>query len=124
MPVSMQHSVNVLPRLDGDKPFYKNMEKYIAAQISCLWDYHVKHDLAQVSQNASQHLTEWAGERIIERATNKDPEAIIDMAIRCDLLSPPLLRTRMLTSAFLDTSAGAAQCDRAPKARSTSSTRS
>ncbi|EIW59919.1 uncharacterized protein TRAVEDRAFT_47217 [Trametes versicolor FP-101664 SS1] len=82
MPVSMQHSVNLLPRLYGDKPFYKNMDKYIAAQISCLWDYHVKHDLAQVSQNASQHLTEWAGERIIERATNKDPEAIIDMAIR------------------------------------------
>ncbi|OJT13671.1 hypothetical protein TRAPUB_9770 [Trametes pubescens] len=82
MPMPMQSSINVLPRLENNQPFYKNMDKYIAAQISCLYDYHVKHDLAQISQSASQHLTEWAGERIIERATNGDPEAIIDMALR------------------------------------------
>ncbi|KAI0364545.1 hypothetical protein BV20DRAFT_830292 [Pilatotrama ljubarskyi] len=77
----IQTSVNAYG-IDKDLPFFKNMERYISVKISCLYDYHIDHDFPKFARECSQYLTEWQGERIVERATQRDPEAILDMALR------------------------------------------
>ncbi|KAI0351318.1 hypothetical protein OH77DRAFT_1439304 [Trametes cingulata] len=68
--------------INKDLPFFENMEQYISVKISCLYDYHTDHDFPKFARECSQYLTEWQGERIVQRATLMDPEAILDMALR------------------------------------------
>ncbi|KAI0630470.1 hypothetical protein C8Q77DRAFT_1133222 [Trametes polyzona] len=76
-----QASVDVYPT-GGNLPSYANIGPYTSAKISCFYDYHVEHDHVQFFRDATQHLTEWQGNRLIERANNGDLEAVLDMALR------------------------------------------
>ncbi|RPD57260.1 hypothetical protein L226DRAFT_510963 [Lentinus tigrinus ALCF2SS1-7] len=74
-------SVN-LHKLDKDVPFYDNMEKYISTKISCLSSYRVEHDFQKEVREASAYLTKWQAPALLERANNRDADAILELAIR------------------------------------------
>ncbi|KAI0640698.1 hypothetical protein C8Q79DRAFT_1004094 [Trametes meyenii] len=56
------------------------MEKYVEAKNSCMYEYKVKHDFSQAFQEFFAHLVRWQGERLLQR--ERDPDAILDMALR------------------------------------------
>ncbi|KAI0701120.1 hypothetical protein C8T65DRAFT_579793 [Cerioporus squamosus] len=63
-------------------PFHDNMEEYISTKISCLSSYRVDHDFRKELREASEYLTKWQAPALLELANNRDPEAILELAVR------------------------------------------
>ena len=69
--------------IDPDMPFYQHMDKYLSIKSTCLSDYRAEHDIAQELKECSAYLTRVLTKQILDRADKHDPEAMIELAIRC-----------------------------------------
>ncbi|KAH9925753.1 uncharacterized protein B0H18DRAFT_1119257 [Fomitopsis serialis] len=69
-------------KLDEGMPIYQDMEKYLQIKLSCLFSYRIIPDHTKELNEVSAHLTRWQAPALLERANNRDPEAILELALR------------------------------------------
>ncbi len=70
-------------QIDEEKtPFYENMDKYYTLKSGCLYDYWVEYDVSARLEECSRFITRWKPEELVQRQRNRDPEAILEIAVR------------------------------------------
>ncbi|KAI0794731.1 hypothetical protein C8Q74DRAFT_1366131 [Fomes fomentarius] len=72
-------------QIDEEKtPFYENMDKYYSVKSGCLHFYWVEYDVSARLEECSRFITRYKAEELVERQRNRDPEAIIEIAVRLE----------------------------------------
>ena len=67
---------------DNSGACHLGLERYLEVAVICLYDHNVKHDFAKRIRELSERLDELAFDDILDRATERDVDAILHLSLR------------------------------------------